>query len=30
MNKNIEKVLTDNGFTVDHTAKSISKEIWRN
>ena len=30
MNKYIKKILVDNGFTVDHMAKSISKEIWRN
>lgn len=30
MNKNIEKILVENGFTVNHNTKSISKEIWRN
>ena len=27
---NIEKILVENGFTVNHNTKSISKEIWRN
>lgn len=29
MNIYIEKILTDNGFTVSHFEESITKEIWR-
>ena len=30
MNKNIETVLTNNEFEINHTTKEITREIWRN